>query len=48
MEKWADFELPDGEEQESEEEFVKVHELVPDSHFVNIILKVYEIESVIV
>ena len=31
-----------------EEDFLKVSDLVPDFHFVNIILKVYEIEAVIV
>ena len=30
-----------------DDDFIKVCDLVPDMHFANVILKVYEIESVI-
>ena len=33
---------------DDEEDFMKVADLVPDIHYANIILKTYEIESVIV
>ena len=33
---------------DDEEDFMKVCDLVPDIHYANIILKTYEIESVII
>ena len=49
MEKrWPDSGIQDeAEDQDSEEDFYKVADLVPDLHFVNTIVKVFEIESVI-
>jgi hypothetical protein len=35
-------------EEEDEEDFIKIAELVPDIHYANMILKVYEIEALVV
>ena len=34
--------------EEDDEDFIKICDLVPDIHFANVIMKVYDIEAVIV
>ena len=46
--RWPDSGIEaENEDQDSEEDFYKVADLVPDLHFVNTILKVCEIESIV-
>lgn len=35
-------------DQDDEEDFIKIAELVPDIHYANMILKVHEIEALVV